>query len=543
MPQFVLPINITMVKKNQLPSVFRVTISSPYCKNLRPCDSNGLSDPYVLANFDHFRSFKLKRQRKTLNPSWDNFSLSFTYETRFQRKLHLKRFHFIVKDQDKYSRDDLIGKCSVDLASLAMGPSKVMMLVKHHEAPSGELHINVQMEQVSDAVTVHLRQCRIVNFEPKNSTSDLSIGLNTVSGKSGKTKTRYSTPLKIGRNETQTSDQWEVMPEVVLEGVTFNDLLHDALVVKLSKKGLLGRYTIARGTIPFTGTGVLTGKNRQPIPFKCALSNSGGKHIGDFEGIIDFMGLPRYAQFANGENLDGDIYGTPLLPRLSKPKRYKGTGSYAANNDTAIVKAQPLSPPTSSQEGYISHPTPQAHIQAHGFIPQTKQGAQQQPVSFQSNQPPLPSFTPPNAHGYIPPPPTMQPPQPVHDDSNIALGFNARFTQQPPQSLQNSHFPYSGPTQPSYQPHQHQQQAFNHSNYNSSQQGNSCVAQGYTTPQNMLYNQTQHQHPQQWNQNNVPQQPSWQPPVTQTPPLQVQPPNSPSNFAPPLNPSYERFRQ
>lgn len=81
-------------------------------RNLNPMDSNGLSDPYVKFRLGH-QKYRSKTVSKTLCPQWrEQFDLHLYEETGGVLEI-------TVWDRDPGRRDDLIGRCQLDLSSLA----------------------------------------------------------------------------------------------------------------------------------------------------------------------------------------------------------------------------------------------------------------------------------------------------------------------------------------------------------------------------------------------------------------------------------------
>ncbi|XP_030622951.1 multiple C2 and transmembrane domain-containing protein 1 [Chanos chanos] len=89
-----------------------VSISLIEGRDLSPMDENGFSDPYVKFRLGH-QKYKSKTMSKTLNPQW-----------REQFDLHLYEeeggvIYISVWDRDVGRRDDFIGRCQLDLSTLA----------------------------------------------------------------------------------------------------------------------------------------------------------------------------------------------------------------------------------------------------------------------------------------------------------------------------------------------------------------------------------------------------------------------------------------
>ncbi|KAM3599757.1 uncharacterized protein V6R79_010963 [Siganus canaliculatus] len=81
-------------------------------RNLIPMDPNGLSDPYVKFRLGH-QKYRSKTVPKTLSPQWrEQFDLHLYEETGGILEL-------TVWDKDTGRRDDFIGRCQLDLSTLA----------------------------------------------------------------------------------------------------------------------------------------------------------------------------------------------------------------------------------------------------------------------------------------------------------------------------------------------------------------------------------------------------------------------------------------
>ena len=56
-------------------------------------------------------------QKDTQNPHWDEGPFLFTIDSLEGMLLHLS-----VKDEDQFGKDDMMGKCEIDLNDLSQGP-------------------------------------------------------------------------------------------------------------------------------------------------------------------------------------------------------------------------------------------------------------------------------------------------------------------------------------------------------------------------------------------------------------------------------------
>uniref|UniRef100_A0A8C2WDJ9 Multiple C2 and transmembrane domain containing 1 n=1 Tax=Cyclopterus lumpus TaxID=8103 RepID=A0A8C2WDJ9_CYCLU len=115
------PVRLLVIKHNKrLSELHRksqlwrgiVSISLIQGRNLTPMDPNGLSDPYVKFKLGT-QKYRSKTMPKTLNPQWrQQFDLNLYEETGGVLEIS-------VWDKDTGKRDDLIGRCQLDLSTLS----------------------------------------------------------------------------------------------------------------------------------------------------------------------------------------------------------------------------------------------------------------------------------------------------------------------------------------------------------------------------------------------------------------------------------------
>ena len=81
---------------------------------LKPADSNGLSDPYVVLETGGGKAQKSSTVYKSLNPTWDEtFAFTGPLDDFLRTGLELR-----VWDKDKFSRDDALGKAKLQLTEM-----------------------------------------------------------------------------------------------------------------------------------------------------------------------------------------------------------------------------------------------------------------------------------------------------------------------------------------------------------------------------------------------------------------------------------------
>eukprot|EP01087_Luapelamoeba_hula_P017448 TRINITY_DN54_c0_g1_i5.p1 TRINITY_DN54_c0_g1~~TRINITY_DN54_c0_g1_i5.p1 ORF type:complete len:295 (+),score=94.60 TRINITY_DN54_c0_g1_i5:145-1029(+) len=118
--------------------LFSVTVIE--ARNLVSADLNGKSDPYCILSTspagDKGQHQKTKIEKKTLNPSW-NQSFEFNVSDPASDYLYI-----ILKDHDRWTHDDPLGRVTVPLTGLTRGEAKDMWL-KLKEIKHGEVHITL----------------------------------------------------------------------------------------------------------------------------------------------------------------------------------------------------------------------------------------------------------------------------------------------------------------------------------------------------------------------------------------------------------------
>lgn len=108
----------------------RPLLASPFRRSSAVlCCSNGRSDPFLKVNFDNFKTFKTEVVKKTLNPKW-KFKIEFDYETRYPNKLDKKIVRIDCYDWDRVGGNDMIGSATVDLHTIATGPTRLSLTIR-----------------------------------------------------------------------------------------------------------------------------------------------------------------------------------------------------------------------------------------------------------------------------------------------------------------------------------------------------------------------------------------------------------------------------
>ena len=169
---------------------FVVSLHSLSCSSLL-CPSDRASyRPYLRFNFDGFRKSSTRPLHFPSEHSRNDVAypdtFSFTYETAFPLKLHQKALSVKVYSKNAILSDDLLGSASVDLHTLATGPSKQSLALSTAKGqPAGRAHFVCDIEQLC-SVTLHLRSVALSTLpvlNKKTPISHLTYSLTTLDSK------------------------------------------------------------------------------------------------------------------------------------------------------------------------------------------------------------------------------------------------------------------------------------------------------------------------------------------------------------------------
>jgi len=297
---------------------FRVLIGNFSCKGLPAADSNGLSDPYIVGDFDNYRTFKTPKINKTLNPVWTDFSTQFFYETKYGRKLHLKFLKFDVYDHDMFSKDDYLGQAKIDLYTLATGPIHHELTLKDGSKDAGIIRFDVRMEEYSE-VTVSWSSIRIQDIQFSTG-GDNKNAINSFVSMTSINKKQQS-KVKSEQYPDSKNPSWKSWPSIVFPEMSLRELLNDGVVMKLKHKSALKNTEIGTCTISFQK--FFCNEDGAPVVVKGFFVDGSRAVVAKFRATATFTGLPAYAQMVKGENVNGVCTGTPLIPNAYVPDGYK----------------------------------------------------------------------------------------------------------------------------------------------------------------------------------------------------------------------------
>jgi hypothetical protein len=114
------------------------------CFNLYPHNSDGTSDPYVVANLNGVRKTRLKsrRQDKTLSPAWASLNWNFQVSS-------ADSVHFIVWDHDTFGKDSCLGEIIIPLREIFKSPMPLLEMTLPLQPKKGQT-------KISGTITVRL---------------------------------------------------------------------------------------------------------------------------------------------------------------------------------------------------------------------------------------------------------------------------------------------------------------------------------------------------------------------------------------------------
>lgn len=96
-----------------------ITVNLKEGKNLKACDSNGKSDPYVILTVAD-QTFKSKAIKANINPTWNETFIFTVLDSSKTIFLRIK-----VYDQDILGRDDEMGEVKINLTEEVKGEGEV----------------------------------------------------------------------------------------------------------------------------------------------------------------------------------------------------------------------------------------------------------------------------------------------------------------------------------------------------------------------------------------------------------------------------------
>jgi hypothetical protein len=281
-------------------------------------DYEGLSNPYLKAYFDEYRSFRTPTINKTIHPCW-NVDKRFNYETSFVDCLHVKKLLIMVyHDNDIHLKDIVLGQASIDLHTLATGPCDVKLTLTRSAVPCGSVSFLCEMNEMRESILTPLR----ISITPGPDVArsrNCYLKYSTRTFPQGSRKTKYFS----SEGTSTLSDQAPLYIGGTLYAI-------EADVMYLS---LVGEDGIKYGTaaVPLTLHDDDTLKDRYIVlqrqvnlicPSGDPMSMDPASVVATAEIELRLSDLPCMAQMHDGHIEDGVIFGgSQLLSSLPRPRQ------------------------------------------------------------------------------------------------------------------------------------------------------------------------------------------------------------------------------
>lgn len=288
------------------------------------------SDVFFDTNFDSYRTFTSPAAASGTGdrPAWPEYEMFFNYETELSHLLLAKRasFAFYCKDSgdDIDSSRHFLGEASVDLLSLAAGPSKVSLTLFDGDVVKGSIDMDVQMEELAEtSVTFNQVTVKLHRKVPIN---DLLLVASTSGDQVTWDKELPETmrgalnPIPTGGTNAafQTFAQWnqgELEPVTHYYGTSLTELFEvDGVTFVVSEKGVLTSTVLGKATVRL---GIYLAPNADEKSFSPRLEFAGvplmdddsGQEVGEISGVLILKNIPKFVQMYAGQNIDGVIFG------------------------------------------------------------------------------------------------------------------------------------------------------------------------------------------------------------------------------------------
>lgn len=346
---------------------FRVRFYAPSGHGLAAKDKNGLSDPYVVLRFDEAVEVKTPVVYEDLNPSWPDFTHTFIWEEMGgSDALRHKHAVLVVMDKDRLSKDDEIGRCSVDLYSVATGPVKHCLTLLKRGRDGGVLRFALRMEEQGSALAL-FRSVRLTGVPmPK-------------SGGGGGVRVRGASSLPQSkhfvRSEAQpvSESEWPQLDALRLTA-PLEALMTSSVRFEVLDTSAGGPHEPVLATAAWELRRFQTFEDGDALRVRERLFPVAGTRGGDdawLEAEVVFRGWPRFAQWIDGVHEDrGIVGGRPYHARVHQPT----LAVYGAAGDAAPSARPAHELPPRAKAATASPPSPPSPPSPRAPLPMGKAG-------------------------------------------------------------------------------------------------------------------------------------------------------------------------
>jgi len=284
---------------------FRATDISPV--------KNGTSNVYIRINFDHYKLMRTNTAKKSLSPRY-KCSFDFMYETRFPQKLYVKSLQLEVWHRNAVKKDVRLGRCAVDLQTIANGSYNYDLQIRKSGNRAGHLQFCCSMVEVGK-LTAEFAPAKVTTVDE----GDYQIKYFFNVDREHKRRSQ----LVENTNELEFA---RLKPVKFEAGV--RSLFTESLVILLRRgKPHLEDYDkhfgVARIFLHDYMDDIINGKTvHVSADFKSPVAD---RVVGHFEGDMVVNGCPKTAQLMGSSKcLDDGIHGGyKMFPWMADPPKWQ----------------------------------------------------------------------------------------------------------------------------------------------------------------------------------------------------------------------------
>eukprot|EP00002_Diphylleia_rotans_P036177 TRINITY_DN7942_c0_g1_i2.p1 TRINITY_DN7942_c0_g1~~TRINITY_DN7942_c0_g1_i2.p1 ORF type:complete len:318 (+),score=41.44 TRINITY_DN7942_c0_g1_i2:91-1044(+) len=282
--------------------VYFVRLQRFVARQLPAMDANGLSDPYLILNFDGIE-MKTDICLETLNPIWA-FSNHFEYKVPKDADLTKRILKIECWDHDRFLTDDFIGSRQITLDVILLGPKKhILNFYSVSGEKCGEFEFSVEAHLHSE-VEINLDQC----------VADLSL-LRTLNNCTIQaTLLPRQVSIRSGVGEGGAVVGWESIGKLSLT-CHLQELLESILAIGIFEQSVLAPVGVAYIRIGSS----YTHHQKTEIQFDGNIE-LGGSKLGTIQLHYRILNAPGRVQMKDGTHTEAGIIGaTPWISGVPLP--------------------------------------------------------------------------------------------------------------------------------------------------------------------------------------------------------------------------------
>lgn len=318
-------------------SVFRVKVSGLTCDVI---DVNPNFTKFkIVGNFDQFRSFTTPDvSNSPAQPTWEDFQVMFLYETAMPELLIAKNFMLALSCNDasrsEGDSDHFIGEATIDLLTLATGPTDVTLKIENGECPAGRIYAQIEMQEITE-MKVDMNNWKL--WDIPSGPFDLADIIVTIFKRGNDTEFFVAKTLLASDAQGRRYLTIEAFPH--LFALAFPEMSETGgFLVELAKKKMFGKEILGTTTILFSNQALnkKEGDERYAdFSFKKEIM-SGTDIVGELEGDCVLSHIPVYSQMYAGRTVDGVVCFGQAYPSVTKMPPFISS-EHKAGTDGSII--------------------------------------------------------------------------------------------------------------------------------------------------------------------------------------------------------------